>query len=608
VTIFRFSKQRIEKKGSGKLGNSDGFDKQVNWKMNEQRIDGDDTMMPSGVTEDTARSGGVGENLESLNEAFEKEVEKLVRDEEQFSVFFQMLKMGVPLPAVMHKMVQKDLNPQIIELGEEAPLKQALALQREFKKEKDNHQAPVKRGETIRFEAIAPERIIGKDTVFAGLGVALEKDSLENIKDLLELFQKREPPKDVGTSPSTVNATRPARVRKDCIESVLDGRRAQAISIAIKKLKVSVDNPAKFAWALREMNENVINAQAIQILNSCPLWPISPEEHRVLVNKKGVASNKAAEPDRVLLYMIETVPDVSDRVSLMSFRWEFEESIVDTCKSIADVIGSSMATLAHKNLKVVVRAAMLMGNAMNQATSESYVKGCSLNSLIRLSTIKSNRDKTFTVLDSVAGYCVRCYPDFSSLTELAPLATAAKKVDLTAASYVLRDMKKRVESIRRLKQLERFSKEATIRLAAADDQLKLSTEAFNRCLEYFGIYANDMDVAMFFDLFLQFLQAWDKSLSKLQKIEKAKAAAVSAAIAAEKAAVRAAKRAAEKAAALEKLREITPSGDSNSNTNKRITNALKGLFVRKSRIGTKTSQGRQQQDGFQAVPVEANAM
>ena len=86
-------------------------------------------------------------------------------------------------------------------------------------------------------------------------------------------------------------------------------------------------------------------------------------------------------------------------------------------------------------------AAILIGNAVNEE-SGIQIKGCTLNSLVKLAVTKTIRDKTSTMLDCVAGYCTRCYPDFSTLSDLLPIIMAAKKIELESQIKAVRDMRR----------------------------------------------------------------------------------------------------------------------------------------------------------------------
>ena len=260
-------------------------------------------------------------------EELEDIIEEKLRDNEKYSIFFKMLRMGVPMPAVKNKMTQKGVNPQILDLGEEALMGKVLALERAFEAEQRLAKLPKKQGETIHWEAIPETRLVSRETVFMGADFELDKATLVHVQDLLELFKKvpvDPEAKDAENSgeKQTMRQAVTARMKKERVDSVLDGRRAQAISIAMKKLKIHPDHPAKFTWALREMNENIINSQAVEVLLSCPLWPVNDEEMSAL-KTKSEAGAKLAEPDKLILFVIETVPDVITRVNAMAFRWEF---------------------------------------------------------------------------------------------------------------------------------------------------------------------------------------------------------------------------------------------------------------------------------------------
>jgi len=504
-----------------------------------------------------------------------------LRDSEKYGIFFKMLRMGVPMPAVKNKMIQKAINPNVLDLGEESYESKANQLEKAYENEQRQLKIPKKKGEAIHWEAIPDNRLVNKETVFLGTDFELDKNTLVHVQDLLELFKRAPVDPEKGEEKQTIRQAMVAKMKMQRIDSVLDSRRAQAISIAMKKLKISPDQPAKFTWALREMNEAVINAQAVEVLLSCPLWPVNEEELHVL-KMKSESGDKLAEPDRLILFVIESVPDVATRVNALAFRWEFEASIVEAIKAAADVKVAAKEILANSNLKLIVRSAILVGNAINEE-SGIQIRGCTLNSLIKLGLTKTVRDKNTSVLDCVAGYCMRCYPDFASVSELIPMVLAAKKVELETQIKSVRDMRRGVEAVRKMRQLEAFAFDAMRRLDTVESEMGVARDFYDRCLGYFGMPKGEMDTNIFFDMLYQFFDMWGKSVVKRQREVKSAAAAVIAAAAAKKAAEKASLRAAEKA---EKEKQKAEDAEFNKGR-LRLTVQLKGLFVRKQGNGEK---------------------
>lgn len=476
-------------------------------------------------------------------------------------------------------MTQKGVNPNILDLGEDALMSKVLALEKAFELEEQEQEAPKQGGENIRWEAIPESRLIGKETVFLGSDFALELSSVDQISDLIKLFKELPKEEKVQTEEPKQKPV-PSRVKNERVESVLDARRAQAISIAMKKLKIQPDSPAKFTWALREMNETVLTSQAIGVLLSCPLWPISEEESNALESKQAL-DGKLAEPDRLISFVIQAVPDVVTRINALAFRYEFEVSLEDTAKATIELKHNYKLIQMNSNLKVVVRSAILVGNSINQSSGKS-ITGCTLASLNKLAFTRTIRDRRVTVMDIVASYCLRCYPDYAGLDELQPLVASSKKLELEAQVKNIRDMRRGMEALRRIKQMEKYADDAMRRLDIVESELGVTRGSYDALLEYFGIAKGEMETAMFFEQFGVFLDHWSKAISRKLKEQKTLAAAQMAEVAAQQATERSALRKAEKE---ERERQRQEEEDANRGR-LRLTVNLRGFKLQRRNKGT----------------------
>ena len=77
------------------------------------------------------------------------------------------------------------------------------------------------------------------------------------------------------------------------------------------------------------------------------------------------------------------------------------------------------AVAGSSALKQVLKAVLAVGNAMNEGTSKGGASGCTLDSLLRLSSTKA-RDKKSTLLDYVSEVMARRVRRRGSSRDLMP--------------------------------------------------------------------------------------------------------------------------------------------------------------------------------------------
>ena len=335
----------------------------------------------------------------------------------------------------------------ILDLGEDALMSRVAALEKAFEQEAEAKKAPKAHGEIIRWEAIPEVRLENKPTLFGGDEFVINNINIDQVQDLLELFKKRTKVNQEQPGEKEAKLTIRQRLKMERVESVLDSRRAQAISIAMKKMQISPDHPTNFVNALQSLDQKFLTAQKIEILLACPLWPLNDEEFR-LIKQRFDQGEKLADPDLLILNIITEVPDIISRVNSLAFRWEFEGQLVDAMKTAMEVKQASKLITIHENFKLIARVAVLIGNTIN-SESGIQIKGCTLGSLVKLAQIKSPRDKDVSVLDVIVTYCLKSYPDRVNLSDLVSVISLAKKWELSVQVKSVREMRRGLEAIRK---------------------------------------------------------------------------------------------------------------------------------------------------------------
>ncbi|XP_030447902.1 formin-like protein 4 [Syzygium oleosum] len=177
----------------------------------------------------------------------------------------------------------------------------------------------------------------------------------------------------------------------------LDPRRSQNIAIVLKSLTVS---RKEILGALTEGQG--LDADALEKLDR--MAPTKEEEAQIL----GFAGDptRLADAESFLYHLLKAVPSAFTRFSAMLFRLNYESEILQLKESL-QIIESGCKELRSRGLFMKLLEAILKaGNHMNAGTSRGNAQAFNLNSLRKLSDVKSTDGKT-TLLHFVVEEVVR---------------------------------------------------------------------------------------------------------------------------------------------------------------------------------------------------------
>ncbi|KAL4574144.1 hypothetical protein LXL04_020969 [Taraxacum kok-saghyz] len=220
----------------------------------------------------------------------------------------------------------------------------------------------------------------------------VDDDQIKSIFGTVAI-DKESPPQGSPTSPSKEGQMRsvPFRVY------LLDTRKSQNIAIVLKSISISRE---KIIECLQEGQD--LDMDTLEKLNRITL---SKEEATIILEFEGDIS-KLADAESFLYYLLRPVPSAFTRFSIMLFKLNY-------CSEVSD-LNNSLRTLetACKELKArglfvkLLEAVLKAGNRMNAGTSRGNAQAFNLNSLLKLSDVKSS-DGTTTLLHFVVEEVVR---------------------------------------------------------------------------------------------------------------------------------------------------------------------------------------------------------
>jgi len=423
----------------------------------------------------------------------EDEEEDVAGQSDAYKPFFKMLRMGVPKDAVKAKMTAKGLVSDVLDLGPDTLMSAVQAMERQFEENKRKVIVPAKKKAPKLQMDVIPGALLNKGrSVWSNSGqdVKLSQDATAKLEALFLVEKPVVPAKSlVGGG------------KKRAPVSVLEPKRVQGIAIAMKKLKL---NPARFLWALREMNESVLTPGVVEIALKVKLWP-SDDELALLVRKHD-AGQELMEVDALLHLVGTSLPDAMSRINALSFKFQYTTSLTETLEAGATIKRCSVAVLNNAKLHKVLRCILQIANRMNEE-SGVVVSGITLTSLLRLSATKSQVDKSLSLMEFIVQTLANSDEPacLEFVDELTFLVNDARKIDLAVHVKAVREYRRGVEAVRRIKQMEAFAYKAMNELDELESSMQVSRDFYHNALEYFGY---EKEPAMLSNEFFESLYAF----------------------------------------------------------------------------------------------------
>lgn len=447
--------------------------------------------------------------------------ETTIGEDDVYGKYFKMLKCGIPPPAVKQKMLRDGVCAQVLDLGEHATvsqmdqvIKNASSLSSASKQQRKKRAV---RKTSIRWDAIPADRLKKGSTIWCDQDDSEEaklRELLTSSSDFEHLFIQP-PPLLVSDSQSVVSAA-VALPAASTGKAVLDSRRAQSVCIGMAKLKLTGQ---ALSAALLGLDETVLSAKEIQVIQGCGLFPTAEELALLAKHQNGV---KLAAADEFLWQVGSTVPDAALRVEALGFRFCFDEVVESTREELRCILAACESIRASTNLKDLLRIVLLVGNHINgtQDDDEEKIAAITLASLAKLSQTKSV-NKTVNVLEYMVGFITKKSPQVLCVVQDLQSLNQAKRLDLQLVVKQAQDVGKM------LKQVEQhfpklgghFCFRANAVTSDLDALAQKARHEFGSVLEYLGEDPS-MTSADFFTTLANFLASLTRTKSELDERER----------------------------------------------------------------------------------------
>ncbi|KAM7269415.1 hypothetical protein ACFE04_024912 [Oxalis oulophora] len=178
---------------------------------------------------------------------------------------------------------------------------------------------------------------------------------------------------------------------------LLDSRKSQNIAIILKSLAISRN---EILGALAEGKG--LNADTLEKLTRISL---TKEEETLILDFEGDPT-RLADAESFHYHLLKAVPSASTRLRAMQFRFHYDSEILQL-KQTLETLELACEELRKRGLFVkLLEAVLKAGNRMNAGTARGNAQAFNLNSLQKLSDVKSTDGKT-TLLHFIVQEVIR---------------------------------------------------------------------------------------------------------------------------------------------------------------------------------------------------------
>ncbi|PWA62378.1 Actin-binding FH2 [Artemisia annua] len=219
----------------------------------------------------------------------------------------------------------------------------------------------------------------------------VDDDLMESLFGTMTLDKKMPQVARNSPSPKAQMKSGPSRI------FLLDTRKSQNIAIVVKSLAISSSKIIDFLHKGKGLD-----TETLEKLNR-----ISPskEDEQIILDFEGDVT-RLADAESFLYHILKAIPSAFTRVNVMLFKSNYRSEVAEVKKSL-QTLEMACKELKTRGLFVKLLEAILKaGNRMNVGTSRGNAQAFNLNSLLKLSDVKSSDGKT-TLLHFVVEEVVR---------------------------------------------------------------------------------------------------------------------------------------------------------------------------------------------------------
>ncbi|XP_061701064.1 delphilin isoform X2 [Syngnathoides biaculeatus] len=382
----------------------------------------------------------------------------------------------------------------------------------------DSHHISVKR---LRWEQVENS----EGTIWGQLGANSDHEKLHDMVKYLDLEMH------FGTQKTSLLTPEPSPQmetfpKKDVIE-ILSHKKAYNASILIAHLKLS---PGELRRMLMSMSADRLEPSHVKQLL---LYAPDAEEVKKYQEYAG-DPGELSEPDQFVLQML-SVPEYKTRLESLLFKCSLQEK-TEELRGAYRRIGEASAQLkSSKKLAKILEFVLAMGNYLNNSQPESSkTTGFKINFLTELSTTKTVDGKSTFLHILVKSLCHH-FPDVLDFSKDLTMVPLAAKVNQRSVTSDVNDLHGTIREIRSACQrmpagaedrfaavMSTFLENSHPAVQSLESLQQSSMEEFSRTASYFGEDGKSASVDVFFGIFAQFIDKFERVLNDQQAAENPK--------------------------------------------------------------------------------------
>jgi len=313
----------------------------------------------------------------------------------KYAKYFKMLKMHIPKGAVAQKMIAEGLDPAVLD-GSGGGSSNGSSSKSEEKSDKPLEADTLFSAEVREKMKVKPSQKMKalhwsrvdenlKGTVWESLTHSASLDTTE----LDALFGSK--------AIATEGSARELKAAPTTV-SLFDGKRTQNVNIGLGRFS---------SYTVESMRDGIIRMdQALLTLESTErLLELVPthEEVNVVTTFNGDMT-KLGKVENFFL-VVSTIPRLRQRLECLHVTHVFEESKSDMETKLTAIGRATSQVVSSTGLVEVLEVVLQLGNYINGGTRRGAAAGITFDSLLKLSTIKTNA--TGEDAGTMLNYCVR---------------------------------------------------------------------------------------------------------------------------------------------------------------------------------------------------------
>jgi len=205
--------------------------------------------------------------------------------------------------------------------------------------------------------------------------------------------------------------------------SILDPKRVNNIEIMLRGLKL---NHIEIKLALVNMDDNPDTGLSVEKLRAIQSNLPTPDELALI---DGYEGDKSELGNAEKYFMaISKISLLELRVNSLEYKSGFEARSKDLIHSVEVLISALKITKSDKRFHQLLEVILAIGNYLNGSTKLGQTHGFKLQSLAKLADVKSMKTPTFTLLNFLADFLPKEYPDlFQSFREFTSIHESARE-------------------------------------------------------------------------------------------------------------------------------------------------------------------------------------